>query len=313
MPTALSLLALHVAGVIGYGAWVARRVADGAPAWPYVLALPCLYALLVLTITLADFSLAWLWRSPRPPDARIGMAATLRMMAQEFRALLPSALRMMAYPFAATPPVPRPDHLPVILVHGVMCNAGVWSTVAAACARAGIAPVYRLSYGPPLASIDDFAEQLAQLVARVRADTGAARVIVVAHSMGGLVVRAYLQRGGGAKVAQVITLGTPNRGSRFAGLMVGTCLAQMRPGSAWLAALPPEAPATPPFTALWSWHDSMVAPQLSCLLLGATNTALVGIGHNALLHDAGVTARVVALLRAARDRPAAATVQGQAG
>jgi triacylglycerol esterase/lipase EstA (alpha/beta hydrolase family) len=101
-------------------------------------------------------------------------------------------------------------------------------------------------------------------------------------------------------VGHVITLGTPNRGSRFASLMAGASMAQMRPGNAWLAALPPRVADTPPFTALWSWHDSMVAPQSSCEMPGARNVALVGVGHNALLHDASVVARVVDELRRAR-------------
>jgi triacylglycerol esterase/lipase EstA (alpha/beta hydrolase family) len=117
--------------------------------------------------------------------------------------------------------------------------------------------------------------------------------------MGGLVVRDLLRSFGLTKVARVVTLGTPHHGSGFAWIAPGACLAQMRPGNAWLAALPP-APASPPFVSLWSPHDSMVTPQTSCLLEGATNVAFLGVGHNALLRDDDVFARVVAEIGVAR-------------
>jgi triacylglycerol lipase len=70
--------------------------------------------------------------------------------------------------------------------------------------------------------------------------------MVIAHSMGGLVLRDYLRHHSGAKVARLVTVGTPHEGSMHAWMAMGVCLAQMRPGNAWLAALgPPPADAPP--------------------------------------------------------------------
>jgi triacylglycerol esterase/lipase EstA (alpha/beta hydrolase family) len=243
--------------------------------------------------------LSWIQRAPRPPAQQIGVARTLRMIAAEFGALLGSPWRMMTYRLRMRDPAPAQAALPIVLVHGVLCNAGVWTSVLQKLAAANIGPVYALSYGPPLHSIAVFSAQLERLIDRACAETGAQRVIVVGHSMGGLVARDLLRSFGSAKVARVVTLGTPHHGSGFAWIAPGACLAQMRPGSTWLAALPP-APASPPFVSLWSPHDSMVTPQTSCLLEGATNVAFLGIGHNALLSDDGVFARVVEEIHAAR-------------
>ena len=73
-------------------------------------------------------------------------------------------------------------------------------------------------------------------------------------------------------------------------LMSGTSLAEMRPGSAYLAALaqPDENEAACPIVSLWSWHDSMVTPQTSSRLAWAENIVLDGVAHNALLGDRDV-------------------------
>jgi triacylglycerol esterase/lipase EstA (alpha/beta hydrolase family) len=162
----------------------------------------------------------------------------------------------------------------------------------------GIGPVYTLSYGPPLSSIEHFADQVAAKVDAILRATGASRVTIVGHSMGGVVARAYLRRFGAAKIASVMTLGAPHHGSMHAWLFPGICLGQLRPGNAWLAELN-RGEGEPPSVrvlSLWSWHDSMVAPQTSSRLAGAENIELVGIGHNALLGDPSVYALVAAEL-----------------
>ena len=119
---------------------------------------------------------------------------------------------------------------------------------------------------------------------------GPIAVALVGHSMGGLVARAYLRRYGSGKVRWLLTLGTPHHGSVHAWLFPGVSLAQLRPGSAWLAELNRDEgkPFAMRFVSLWSWHDSMVAPQASSRLGGAVNVELDGIGHNALLGDSDV-------------------------
>jgi triacylglycerol esterase/lipase EstA (alpha/beta hydrolase family) len=157
-------------------------------------------------------------------------------------------------------------------------------------ARRAVVAVYTINYGPPYGDIEHFAEQLGAKIESVCATTGAARVVLVCHSMGGLVARAYLRQRGPVRIVRIITIGTPHHGSVFARGIIGRCLAQMRPGNAWLAELNRDEtkPAQVPITSIWSRHDSLVAPQASSELACAENVALAGIGHNALLADAVV-------------------------
>lgn len=74
---------------------------------------------------------------------------------------------------------------------------------------------------PPLADIDGYAEGIVRRVEKVLVATGAARVIMVGHSMGGLASRADLRRHGSDRVARLIRPGSPHHGSGIAHLGPG--------------------------------------------------------------------------------------------
>ncbi|MCC7218950.1 MAG: alpha/beta fold hydrolase [Burkholderiales bacterium] len=305
MWTAVALGSIIVGEFVAYGAWTAAAVRSGADAWPFVLGVPLVYLALPFLFTCIWMALGWWWRSPAPPTVALSFGGALRLFANEFASLAVSPVRMVLYRVLLPDPPPAPAALPVLLVHGVGCNAGVWRGLARDLAARGVTPLYTLSYGPPLASIELFADQLAAKIAAIRAATGAAQVVIVTHSMGGLVARAYLRRHGGAHVRRLVTLGAPHFGSRHAWLMFGTSLAQMRPGNAFLAGLNAdgECAAGVPVVSLWSWHDSMVTPQTSARLPWAANVVIAGVAHNALLNDRSVWDLVAAEIAKARGHP----------
>jgi triacylglycerol esterase/lipase EstA (alpha/beta hydrolase family) len=301
MWTAVSLALAYAAIFASYAWWAAGRLAAGAPAWPFVLALPLVYVAVPFLFVLAWFALAHVWRAERPDDTRLTSRERARLFVAEFLTVAGNAPRMIAYRLLLPDPPPAKSDVPILLVHGVLCNAGVWHPFARWLRARGVGPVYAISYGPPLASIEVFAQQVAQKIDAILAATGARRVMVIAHSMGGLVMRAYLRDFGGAKIARLITLGTPHEGSMHAWLAMGVCLAQMRPGNAWLAALGPPPADAPPIVSLWSWHDSMIAPQTSSRIDFGENVELAGVAHNALLRDPAVFERLLGQVRIARE------------
>ena len=183
-----------------------------------------------------------------------------------------------------------PDHLPatthgrrgVVLVHGFICNRAVWNPWLARLRlldRAFVA----VNLEPAFAEIDGYVASIEAAVARVEATTGLPPV-VIAHSMGGLVVRAWLRTGAAhhARVASVVTIASPHRGTWLAGLSLSPNGKQMRQGAAWMNALA-EAPAHAElFTCWWSECDQIVFPPPTAVLPGAESRQLAGVAHVSL-------------------------------
>ena len=294
--TALLRIAL-LGGIAAYVAWAWVAISAGAAVLPFVVGAPLVYLVIPALTSTFWFALAWWWRTPRPPDAQLGCAGSLRLWAGEVLAIAESIPLLAFHRSFVRDPAPAPSSHPIVLVHGLVCNEGVWFSLKRFLARRGMGPAYSLSYGPPFASIEIFAAQLAAKIDGVLAATGAQQVTLVGHSMGGLVSRAYLRRYGSARVARLVTLGTPHRGSMLAWVLGGESVSQLRPQCEWLTELNlPTQPLAVPVTAIWSRHDNMVAPQANAMLEGADNIAVVGIGHNALLYDRSVHELVLARL-----------------
>lgn len=270
--------------------------------WIWVVALVAAAFLLVRAAAISlTFGYAWTYRTPRETAQRIGPPAALRLWFSELRAfvvlfaLVQPFERLFAFPNPRQPP--PPGEIPVLLVHGYQCNRAVWRRLQRRLARAGF-PAFSTDLGPPLASIDAHAECLRRRVHEVLEASGAQRLILVAHSMGGLAARAYLAAHGARCVARLVTLGTPHAGSQIARIGPGRCAREMIPGSAWLRELAAREEGAPcATTSIYSCHDNFVMPQANQRLPWAENIALPGLGHLSMLDDPGLLERLVEILR----------------
>lgn len=273
-------------------------------------------------ILTADFAIAWSARGERPADGpRDSFARALRVWLAAYLREIVDAIRTfsLAQPLLATRPYatgePLAERLPVLLIHGYFCNRALWRPMAARLAAAGHA-VDAVDLEPPFASIDDYAPRIAAAIDALRARTGAARVALVGHSMGGLAARAYLRAFGDASVACVVTLGTPHRGTVHASLGRGRNVRQMRRDSPWLRQLAAGEPQArlEKFTVVLSWQDNIVAPQAIQTLPGARTVVLHGLGHISLAYDRRVAGIVLEALAAAETgRSARQAIAGEVG
>jgi len=130
--------------------------------------------------------------------------------------------------------------------------------------------------------------------------------VLIGHSMGGLVSRAYLDQFGAGKVAHVITLGTPHLGTWMTNLGVGPNVRDMAEDSPWLAGLRKREAARSAhpysnFTCVYTHHDNLVTPQANAALPGAEQVALSGIGHVSLALSSDVVKRVLTVLESMRN------------
>lgn len=305
-------LAIEVALGLVLGFAIARTL--DAPALWCVIGAPAVVLGIRFVATALSFMVAMPFRHALASGIRLGLWRGLRLFVSEYLAL--SALYVVLQPFEARfvrNPAPRAASgraRAVILLHGIYCNAACWWWMRRRLDACGIGPAYTLDVEPPLGSIDGFARQLAQFIAQVRNATGAESVVLVGHSMGGIVARACLALPGlGHQVEKVVTLGSPHHGSRHALLGIGADSRELQQDSIWLCRLNSNPASTAvPIVSIYSRHDNFVAPQDSAILPGAKLVALDAIGHLSLLFDRDV-ARMLCdeVGRASRQQPQSQT------
>ena len=300
------LLVLQGVAILALAGWLFRN-------WhpPLLVALPPLHlaAALVLAsvavvalrllISLNNFHLSSRFGSATPDQHRLNADSAARLLLREFFSSMRVSSLDMLHPVGLQL-AQHPQGLPVLLVHGYLCNSGYWRPLSALLRRAGISHL-ALDMEPLGASIDELAAQVQAGVERLCSATGSRQVVIVGHSMGGLVARAWVRRYGSAQVARIITLGSPHAGSMLARFAPGRNGAQMRYDSAWLRDLAAaEANLQRElFISIYSVHDNMVAPQNSSHFPPARNLVFGGIGHVALGRHPQVMEAVLAEVRQA--------------
>ena len=182
----------------------------------------------------------------------------------------------------------EPDGLParpdgrrgVLLVHGFVCNRGLWNPWLRVL-RARDIPFVAINLEPVFGSIDHYADRIEAAASRVEAATGMP-IVMVGHSMGGVAIRAWFGRfGAHARVHRVITIGSPHHGTwlaRFGHTVNGR---EMRQGNPWLAKL--ATGETPErygrFTCFFGHCDNIVFPAASGMLPGAENIHVPATAH----------------------------------
>ncbi len=185
---------------------------------------------------------------------------------------------------------------PIVAVHGYTQNRVDFLRIARACRRAGVGPVYGFNY-PWFATVPEAARRLARFVEQVRRETGAGRVDLVAHSLGGLVSLEYAHGPGADHVRRLVTIASPHAGVAWRGPIVGRCGPQIRAGSAFLAARADRAvPAAS--LSIYSTHDNVVHPPATSTLAGrgGHDHSVSDVGHLSILFDPRVAAAVVDFL-----------------
>lgn len=180
---------------------------------------------------------------------------------------------------------------PILLVHGIMDNRSVFTVFRRTLRRRGFGVVHAVNYSLFTGDIREAAHQLRTHVERLREQTGAEKVHIVGHSLGGMIARYYVQRmGGSAVVDTLVTLGSPHSGTLAAYLLPTPLARQLRPGSELLEELAEPAPrCSTRFLVVWSRMDQMIVPQRNARLahpdLDVEQFEIRDVGHLSLPID----------------------------
>jgi triacylglycerol lipase len=147
--------------------------------------------------------------------------------------------------------------------------------------------VHTLSFEDPVGSNRDHAREIAQAVMSLKARTGAERIDIVAHSMGGLATRYFLLNGGDAHVRRVVFLATPHQGTLTAHLGWGEGAREMEPRSTFLLGLLRSRPLPSGVRAITirTPLDLHVVPPESATLPGVPDLKVCCPTHAGLLDD----------------------------
>jgi triacylglycerol lipase len=263
--------------------WLAGTYAAGKPGWAVVgaLALTTGHALILA------MEFTWMhWANRHDPTPRAHVTDLGRAwLAECLHAPRVFCWRQPFREWAFTSEPPRPQRRRgVLLLHGFVCNRGIWNPWRARLAETDT-PAIAISLEPPFGSIENHAQQIEEAIAALERSTGLPP-IVVAHSMGGLALRHWWRLPGNApRVHHALTLGTPHHGTQLAAGALTPNGRQMRQGSDWLKSLqasePPERAMR--LTCFYSHCDNIVFPASTATQPGADNRHLPATAHVAMV------------------------------
>ena len=184
----------------------------------------------------------------------------------------------------------RNARYPVLLVHGYAATEGVWIPLRRALAQAGFGHVVSLNYNSFATDPAAVSAELTHQALRALTATGAPRVHLVGHSLGGLMVRRALAASAAlsSQTASAVTIASPHHGALLARIAPGRCARLMHPGP---RPEPPgfDAPGPVRWLAYYSDADRVVPPASARLddpRYGAANVLIPGAGHLTICRDA---------------------------
>ncbi len=151
------------------------------------------------------------------------------------------------------PAAPHPT--PVVLVHGLLGDATNFLALRRVLSARGILNVSSFSYLPRI-DVSRLARRLAHTLESVCEASGAARVDVVGHSLGGLIARYLVETGEGRLVRRLVTLGAP---------VLTSCVAERE-------------------LAIFGTHDPLVPPPDPAHGPRGRTRVVPGCGHLGLLY-----------------------------
>jgi predicted alpha/beta hydrolase family esterase len=183
----------------------------------------------------------------------------------------------------------RNARCPVLLVHGYAASESVWTPLRRTLARGGFGHIVSLTYNSFAMDPKAVSAELTHQALRALAASGAPRVHLVGHSLGGLIVRCALDGSAelSAQTGCAVTIASPHRGAHLARIAPGRCARIMHQGPRSLRPAV-NAPCPIRWLAYYSDGDRVVTPASARLddpRYGAANLLISGSSHLTICRD----------------------------
>lgn len=177
-------------------------------------------------------------------------------------------------------PLRRRDLRTLVFVHGLGANRGVFYPLQGYLRAAGHGRQLAFNHrsGP---SVEALGLQLKRLI---DSQVKGGRIDLIAHSLGGLIARFYLQQlGGDRRVDRLITLATPHQGTHASAYVPAALVRQLGPDSPFLAHLNGLPPPAVEALSIVAANDIIVLPPRSAAAPFGRVETIAGVGHNGVL------------------------------
>lgn len=184
----------------------------------------------------------------------------------------------------------RGDGVVLVLIHGFVCNAGMWGKMCRHLRAKGFSRVHTVDLDPFYLSMQHSLAEFKSKLTAILERYDAKEAILIGHSMGGVLARVF-QYHHPELVHAAISIGAPHAGTDLARLVSSIEKGPLRPDSAWLAqftaALAAERAEKYRVESgkslfslnIWSDSDNIVFPQGNAQLTGVEEVKLNGLGH----------------------------------
>jgi pimeloyl-ACP methyl ester carboxylesterase len=291
------ILGLALALAAASGAWLSRALSWSLPAVSSV----ALGLLLAMPVALVCLSFATAQGAASDVQVRCSARETWRALLSEIAGFTLAVLAMSAVSQPRRRALQRPaayPSRPVLLLHGFLCNGRVWNALQRRLHAAGFGPIEAPDVEPLLADIEAQARRVAPDLLALQSRCNGERVVIIAHSMGGLIARALLRDLGAGVIRRIVTIASPHHGTALVRGLPWPNARQMSDASPWLRTLntAQEGRFAVPIASIYSVDDNLVAPGGSARLQGAELHELSGVGHLGMLHSRRALDCVIATL-----------------
>jgi triacylglycerol lipase len=179
---------------------------------------------------------------------------------------------------------------PIILIHGLYHNVSAWTLYRRRLKAAGFANIYFMGYSSWNQTFDGLVRKLERVISEVIERIPDRPPILIGHSLGGLLIRGFMQSlgdSGPTHIGGAITLGAPHQGSKLAAFGLGGLAKSLIYRGPLIRELEEKgSKARIPCVALYSPLDNMVLPThaLQTSEAGWVHQEISPISHVAMLY-----------------------------